>query len=302
MSCGVCAASANWATVTATFNAKAAGALNFGVTVNNGVAPNATGNAVVTVLAAGTGKAPTINSFTATPAAPKGGAIVTLTAVGNANPTAPAPAGTVTFSFTQTGGPAVTLSAITKTGTAPALQTAKVTFNAPNLVTKTNLTFQVVETNSTGVSTTSGTVTVAVQPAPADVVTITSITYRPIVSRVGAPAEFGKFGITAFSTAVPAPVGMTMTATLVNNTLPATTLGSTALPIKITLLLTGADPVGTLVPVCGPTPCWTTLIAGVIADTSQTPAIFVAPTSVTVTSSLGGTATMLQGDPLFIIR
>jgi hypothetical protein len=137
------------------------------------------------------------------------------------------------------------------------------------------------------------------------VVTITAITYRPIVSRVGAPAEFGKFQITANSTAVPAPLGMTMTATLVNNTLPATMLGSTAQPISVTLLLTGADTPAIIaagLAVCGPTPCWTTLIAGVIADTGQTPAIYVAPTSVTVKSSLGGTATMLQGDPLFIIR
>ena len=143
-----------------------------------------------------------------------------------------------------------------------------------------------------------------VNAAPADAITVTSVIYRPIVSRVGAPAEFGKFFITATSTATPPPVGMTMTATLVNDTLPANMTGSTALPITLPLLFTPADPPGTPAGggICGATPCWTTLVTGVIADTRQTPGIYVAPTLVTVKSSLGGTGTITQANPLFVIR
>ena len=295
MSCGVCAPNAANSRVTATFNAKAAGTLNFGVTVANGVLPNTTGNAVVTVLAAGTGKAPTIKSFTATPSAPVGGTLVTLTAIGNANPTAPAPTGTVTFSFKQTGGPAVTFNPMTVSGIAPADQTAKVTFTAPRLTVKTNLTFQVVETNSTGLSTTSGTITVSVQPAPPDTVAFLGgvVNYLDLGNVGGVTAQRGKLTISAVSSATPPPIGMTMTATFFNNTLPANVPGSSALPITVPLLFTAADPPGTTAAgaVCGATPCWTVLVSGVIGNTSVTPAVLVPPTTVTVRSSLGGTAT-----------
>ena len=291
MSCGVCAPNAANAKVFATFNAKATGTMIFGVTVANGVPPSATRTVAVTVLAAGAGKAPTIKSFTATPQAPAGGALVTLTAVGNANPAAPAPTGTVTFSFNQTGGPAVTLSAGTKTGTAPADQTAKVTFTAPRSTVKTNLTFQVIATNSTGASTTSGTITVAVQPAPADTVAFLGgvVNYLNLGNVGGVVSQRGKLTISVISTATPAPLGMTMTATFFNNTLPANVPGSSALPITVPLILTAADPVGTLVPVCGPTPCWTALVSTVIDNLAG---LLVPPTTVTVRSSLGGTATV----------
>jgi hypothetical protein len=68
------------------------------------------------------------------------------------------------------------------------------------------------------------------------------------------------------------------------------------------LLLTPADVPGTLTPVCGATPCWVGNTTNVIVDTTQTTLVYVAPTSVTVNSSLGGTATMLQGNALFTIR
>jgi hypothetical protein len=301
LSCGVCAPNPANASVTATFNPTKAGTLVFTATVSNGVLPAATGSASVVVGAVNT-KAPNVvtQSFTPTGAI-LGGAVVTLSATGNTNPVG----GTVTVSFRQTGGVAVTISPVTKTGTAPANQVGKATFTAPFGPAATLTFVATVTDTATGLTKDSGTLTVKTTATPADVVTIASITYRPIVSRVGAPAEFGKFQIVANSTALPAPLGMTMTATLVNNTLPLNLNGSTALPITVPLLLTGADTPAVIaagLAVCGPTPCWTTLISGVIADTTQTPAIYVAPTSVTVKSSVGGTATMLQGDPLFIIR
>jgi len=75
--------------------------------------------------------------------------------------------------------------------------------------------------------------------------------------------------------------------------LPANVPGSSALPLTVPLLLTAADPPGTTAggAVCGLTPCWTTLVSAVISNTSVTPAVLVPPTTVTVRSSLGGTAT-----------
>jgi hypothetical protein len=313
LSCGVCLPNANNATVTATFNPTKAGSLVFAVTVSNGVLPTATGSATVAVAAANA-KAPTLKSFTGAPSTLNGGALGTLTAIGNTNPTG----GAVTFSFKQTGGPAVFVNGAvvplgqpipvsSATGAAPADQTAKATFTAPFVPAAGNVTFQATVTDTTTGLTTSSSATavkIGVNATPPDTINITSVIFRPIVSRVGAPAEFGKFSVVASSTALPAPVGMTMTATLVNDTLPATMLGSTSLPINLPLLLTAADPAGTPVGagVCGPTPCWTTLVSGVIADTRQTPGIYVAPTLVTVKSSLGGTATITPANPLFVIR
>jgi hypothetical protein len=190
------------------------------------------------------------------------------------------------------------------TGTAPANQIGKATFNAPFGPAATLTFVATVTDTATGLTKTSGTITVKVNATPPDTINITSVTYRPIVSRVGAPAEFGKFQIVATSSALPAPPGMTMNAILVNDTLPATMLGSTALPISLPLLLTAADPPGTPAGagVCGATPCWTTLVSGVIADTRQTPGVYVAPTLVTVRSSLGGVATITPANPLFVIR
>jgi hypothetical protein len=298
MSCGVCAPNAANATVTATFSAKAAGTLVFGVTVSNGVLPDATGSASV-LVAASTAKAPNVITQGVTPTGNvNGGTLVTLSATGNTNPTG----GTVTVSFKQTGGPAVTLSAVTMTGTAPANQVGKATFTAPFGPAATLTFVATVTDTATGLTKTSGTITVKTNATPPDLVTITSVAYRAIVSRVGAPAEFGKLNMTATSTAVPAPPGMTMTAFLVNDTLPSTMIGSTALPISMPLILTGADPVGTVVPVCGPTPCWVGATTGVIADTRQTPGVYLAPTLITVKSSLGGTGTITQANPLFTIR
>jgi hypothetical protein len=293
MSCGVCAPNANNATVTATFNPTAAGTLTFGVTVLNGVLPNATGSASV-IVAAATTKAPTLKSFNGSPTSVNGGVLVTLTAIGNTNPTG----GKVSFSFKQTGGPAVTISPITTTGTAPGDQTGKATFIAPFLTTKTNLTFQATVTDtSTGLTTTGGSsqVSISVAPTPPDTIAFLGgvVNYLDLGNVGGVTAQRGKLTISVTSTATPPPPGMTMTATFFNNTLPANVPGSSALPISVPLLFTAADPPGTTAAgaVCGAAPCWTTLVSGVIANTSITPAVLVPPTTVTVRSSLGGTAT-----------
>jgi hypothetical protein len=293
MSCGVCAPNANNATVTATFNPTAAGTLTFGVTVLNGVLPNATGSASV-IVAAATTKAPTLKSFNGSPTSVNGGVLVTLTAIGNTNPTG----GQVSFSFKQTGGPAVTISPITVTGTAPSDQTGKATFIAPFLTTKTNLTFQATVTDtSTGLTTSGGSsqVSISVAPTPPDTIAFLGgvVNYLDLGNVGGVTAQRGKLTISVTSTATPPPPGMTMTATFFNNTLPANVPGSSALPISVPLLFTAADPPGTTAAgaVCGAAPCWTTLVSGVIANTSITPAVLVPPTTVTVRSSLGGTAT-----------
>jgi hypothetical protein len=306
MSCGVCTPNAGNATVTATFNPTKAGTLVFAVTVLNGVLPNATGSASV-LVAASTAKAPTLKSFVGTSGNLNGGQIGTLTAIGNTNPTG----GTVSFSFKQTGGPAVIVNGaavplgqpipVTSTsGVAPADQTGVATFTAPFVPAKANMTFQAtVKDNATGLTTSSGTtaVTIGVNATPPDTISFLGgvVNYLNLGNVGGVVAQRGKLTISVTSTANPPPPGMTMTASFFNSTLPAGTPGSSTLPMTAQLIFTAADPVGTTAggAVCGTVaPCWTVLVSGVIANTSVTPAVLVPPTSVTVRSSLGGTATV----------
>jgi hypothetical protein len=123
------------------------------------------------------------------------------------------------------------------------------------------------------------------------------------VSRVGAPADLGKFQVMlTSSTGANPPPGETITVTYSNSTLPANVPGSTALPLTMPLLFTPADVPGTLTPTCGATPCWFGTILGVIQNTSVTPSVLVNPDLVTATSSLGGTATITPANPIFKIR
>ncbi|HSQ03500.1 MAG TPA: hypothetical protein VLN59_05670, partial [Burkholderiales bacterium] len=260
------------ATTTATFTPLATGTLTFTVTVSNGVTPPATRSVTVTINS-GTVTTPQISSFTANPTPALGGTKVTLSAV------ATDPSGSpVGFTFTQQGGPTVTLAPVTVTGTAPAAQTGTTTFNAPT-GGATTLTFGVTVRNASG-GTVSGTVKVNVIT---DTVAILAPTWDNRQLR-------GKLNITATSTANPPPPGMTMTATYFNNSLPANVPGSAALPIT--------TPLGLVIDtaIC-PTaaPCWNVLQLGVIANTSVSPPVFVAPTSITVRSNLGGSATVSGG-------
>ncbi len=305
MSCGVCTPNASNATVTATFNPTQAGTLVFAVTVLNGVLPNATGSVSV-LVAANTARAPTLKSFNGTSGNLNGGQLGTLTAIGNTSPTG----GTVSFSFKQTGGPAVIVNGAvvplgqpipvkTTSGAAPADQTANATFTAPFVAAKANMTFQAtVKDNASGLTTSSGTtaVTIGVAATPPDTITFLGgvVNYLNLGNVGGVVAQRGKLTVSVTSTANPPPPGMTMTASFFNSTLPANIPGSSALPMTAQLVYTAADPIGTTGAgaVCGTAPCWTALISGVIANTSVTPAVLVPPTSVTVRSSLGGTRTV----------
>jgi hypothetical protein len=298
MSCGTCTATAGTSPnrMVATIRTTSTNPIVFTVAVNNGVLPVAVSSITVNV-APKSSKPPVMvqQGFT------QSGAIVTLNATAKAsNGVSP-----ITLSFRQIFGPEVGIGPVTLTGLPPnQVGTAQVTI--PVSISAKTYTFVAVATDpSNGLSTTSGSIVVRTPAVLSDVVTITNVAYRPIVSRVGAPADLGKLNITATSNETnlnPVPVGMTMNAILVNNTLPNNVPGSSALPITVPLKFTAADPPGTAVPVCGATPCWVGDVNGVIEDTSQVPAVLVAPTSVTVKSSLGGTATVNQGDAVFTIR
>lgn len=81
----------------------------------------------------------------------------------------------LTFLWSQTGGPAVALSAN---------NTAVVTFTSPTVVGTTILTFQLTVTNASGSSTASTTVTVNPAAPPPDTVTITLVEYRTSKQRL----------------------------------------------------------------------------------------------------------------------
>jgi|GEM_PF-1261860 len=309
MSCGICLPNASSANVTATLvvspGAKS-GPVVFTTTVSNGITPATTATTTVSVPVGG-GKAPNITKTTA-PGSVLGASLVTISATGTTNPNG----GTVTFSFKQTSGPAVFVNLLpvplgqtipsTFSGTAAAgNQTGTAVFAAPIVAAKVNMVFLVTETDVASGLTTTQQVTITLNPFPLpDAVAITSATWRGIVSRVGAPAEFGKFNLIATSNAsVAPPAGMTMsatmTATLANGTVSA--------PVTIPLLLTPADLPGTPAPVCGATPCWVGFTTNIILDaTGGTPGVFVAPDTITIKSSLGGTATVLKGNAVYTIR
>ncbi|GAB3766763.1 hypothetical protein GCM10028796_26610 [Ramlibacter monticola] len=297
-SCGTCIPSAGPSpyTVIATVTTTKTGTIAFNTVVNNGVLPSQVATASI-VVASAASKPPVVTKQGSTQA----GAVVTLNATAKAdNGVTP-----ITLAFQQTGGPTVGIGPVTLAGLPPN-QVGTANFTVPVSAAQTQFTFVAIATDpTTGMTTTSNPITVKSPAILADVVTITSVAYRAIVSRVGAPAELGKLNIIATSNETnlnPVPVGMTMNTTLVNSSLPASVPGSTALPITVPLKYTPADLPGTLTPTCGATPCWVGDVTGVIQDTSKVPAVLVAPTSVTVRSSLGGNATVNQGNAVFTIR
>jgi hypothetical protein len=297
-SCGACPPQPAVApySVTATITTTKTGPIDFIVAASNGILPSPAATLTVNVAAANN-KPPVVTKQSGIQA----GSTVTLSATAKAsNGTSP-----ITISFRQTGGPAVGLTVGPTTGLAPN-QSANATFVVPVSPTSATFTFVAIATDpSNGLTTTSGTITVKSTPVLLDAVTVTNVTYRAIVSRVGAPAELGKLNITATSNETdlnPIPPGMTMNALISNSTLPANLPGSTALPITVPLVFTAADVPGTLTPTCGPTACWVGNATQVIANTTQTPAVYLAPTQVTVRSSLGGSAGVTQASPVFTIR
>jgi hypothetical protein len=188
-------------------------------------------------------------------------------------------------------------------GTAAAnTQGAFTTFTSPiSLVKPPNMVFQVTETDTRTSLSTSQSITIQDAAYTGEVVTVPTVTYRQTVSRVGAPALLGVFHLQANSTAQVAPpagwtMNATMTAKLAN--------GTTSAPVTIPLNLTAADVPNQVLPVCGATPCWIGDINGLIVDVTGpngTPTL-VAPDTIVVRSSLGGTATILKGDPAYVLR
>jgi hypothetical protein len=126
-----------------------------------------------------------------------------------------------------------------------------------------------------------------VDPATADTLTFQSVQW---VNRGGR----GKVNMVVTSSATPAPAGMFVTATISNNTLADTVPGSTANPIVANMILTGNSPA---TPGVCPTndQCWGLILDGVIVNpagrTGNGVPFLVPPTTITVRSSLGGTAT-----------
>jgi hypothetical protein len=301
LSCGQAAApnvclavnSAN-TTITATFIPAAVGTLNFTATVSNGVLAPATRTVGVSVIS-NTAKAPSAGGLNISATTATGGVKITLTATGKTTTNGD----TVTFAFLQTAGPAVALAPVavtSPTGNA----TGTTSFITPFLPVGKTLTFQVTVVDSNGATALfSKTVSVAVT-ASADVVTFICPTcavagglanYVGSQNIGGVPAQVGKLTVAVTSSVAPALVGSTMTATYFNSTLPATTPGSAALPKTLFLTAQPADPVGTLpaAAICGPTVCWTGVASGVIDNLTGT---LIPPTSITVTSPLGGTRTI----------
>ncbi|MDB5955804.1 hypothetical protein [Ramlibacter sp.] len=297
-SCGTCLPTTGVSpvSVTATITTTSTTPILITSAVSNGVLPTAIANITFTPAVVNT-KPPIVTKTSGT----QSGSLVTLNATAKAN-NGLSP---VTISFRQTGGPSVGIALQPTSGTPPN-QTGVATVTVPVSPSPATFSFVAVVTDpANGLQTTSGTITVKSPAVLSDFVTITAVTYRPIVSRVGAPADLGKLNITASSneTDINAlPAGMTMNAILVNNTLPANVPGSTALPITVPLKYTAADVPNAPAPLCGPTACWVGNATGLIQDTSQVPAVLVAPTTVTVKSSLGGAASVSQGNAVFTIR
>ncbi|MFC5522006.1 hypothetical protein [Polaromonas jejuensis] len=104
----------------------------------------------------------------------------------------------------------------------------------------------------------------------------------------------GKVNFVVTSSASPAPKGMFMVATLSNANLPPTVPGSSALPISSEMVQVGNSPA---TPAVCPTAakCWQLLAPGFIIDPAGQNGngipTLVPPTTISVRSSLGGTAT-----------
>jgi hypothetical protein len=177
-----------------------------------------------------------------------------------------------TFAWSQTAGEPVTLNGA---------DTLRPSFIAPR--GPAVLTLVLTATNASGASATA-TRTITIAP---DTVTLGTIAWDNRKNK-------GKLTMVAHSSLITA--GMTtyptMTATFWNNTLPSLATGSESHPISIQMTLTRDAP--GLPVVCGTAlPCFEATLTNVIADSSNalTTPVFLAPTTVMIKSSLGGTAT-----------
>ena len=137
-----------------TFVAATAGTFTFTLVVSNAAGASAPASVSVTVAQASTTILPPIANAGANQIV-NAGAIVHLNGTASSDPNLPAQA--LTFAWTQTAGPAVTLANAT---------TASPNFAAPVGATPTTLTFSLVVTNTPGgLSSAASTVTITVNPA-----------------------------------------------------------------------------------------------------------------------------------------
>ncbi|NOU01583.1 MAG: hypothetical protein HOO95_08445, partial [Gallionella sp.] len=251
---------------TASFKAPsvtAATTLQFSVTVRNTV-PLAS-SAVVSIIVNPPTAPPSV-SF-AMPANVVAGSTVNLSGVVSNG---------ATFVWTQTAGEFVTLNAA---------NTLKPSFIAPR--GPALLTFVLTATNLSGASAVA-TRNIAIV---ADSITVGTVIWD---NRKGK----GKLSIVAYSSVITnqsplPPLGMTMTATIWNNTLPSLATGSESHPISVPMTLI-QDGLGQPI-VCGTgLPCFEANLTDVIVDAGSplaTP-VMLAPTTVVVRSSLGGVGTV----------
>lgn len=178
------------------------------------------------------------------------------------------------FKWTQISGTSVTLSS----SGSPA--SSKVTFKAP--ATQGVLTFALSVTNSYG-ETGVGKVSVAVNP---DTVTITAAKYD---NRNGK----GVLSVQATSSLPALTSGLTLSIQASYGTFNMASGPQTMSIISNSTATPTACPTGA-------NPCWQYTVTGVIKNNVSTG--FIAPSSITVTSTKGGKSTLTSGDPRYIIQ
>ena len=242
-------------------NVTTAAVLSFTLAVSNTVPLTSIAKLTVNTNPAATPPSATLSA----PASAIAGSIVTL--VGTVSSGA-------TFKWTQSAGPLVALFAAT---------TLAPNFTAPK--GPTSVSFVLTATNKAGASATA-TRTIAIA---ADAVAITPVSWD---NRQGK----GKLSVVATSSAIKSatpPTGMTMTMSYWNKDIASGRPGSATNPISTAMNMVKDVPGQP--PVCGNAlPCFVASPSSVIGTSSSTSTlpVFVAPTSVMVKSSLGGTATV----------
>lgn len=199
-----------------------------------------------------------------------GNASVTLTGTA----TDPQGAALGSYKWTQISGTPVTLS----TSGSPA--SSKVTFKAP--VTQGGLTFALSVTNAYG-QTGVGKVSVAVNP---DTVTITAAKYD---NRTGK----GVLTVQASSSLPALTSGLSLSVQASYGTFNMASGPQTMSIISNSTATPTACPAGA-------NPCWRYTVTGVIKNNISTS--FIAPSSITVTSSMGGQSTLTSGDPRYTVQ
>jgi hypothetical protein len=242
-------------------NVTAVTTLSFSVAVKNTVPLITVAKVVVSVKPAAV---PPTLTFFAPPIAPTGSLVNMIGSISSG----------ATFNWTQTAGPVVTLiggSTITPSFVAP--------------IAPTSITFVLTATTAAGASATiSRTISVV-----ADTVAIAPVVWD---NRQGK----GKLNIVATSSAIinaSSPAGLSMTATFWNSNIAAGRPGSATSPITAPMSIVSNVPGQPAVCGVSALPCFVASPVSVIVGPASTSTVqvFVAPTTVVVKSSFGGSAT-----------